>query len=86
MKLTSDQTQKIITEFNKYSPHICPVCKGMEYQLNETIFEMREFSGGSLFVGGQSSIFPAVLLTCKKCGHTHFFNAILLGVINKEGK
>lgn len=84
MKLTSEQAKKAIDELKKFSPLICSVCKNSSLQLNDTIFELREFNQGNFVVGGQSNIFPVLTLTCNKCGHTYFFNAILLGVLPKD--
>jgi predicted nucleic-acid-binding Zn-ribbon protein len=86
MKLSENQTSKVLEALNKYAPLSCPICKSQNFQLNDIIFEIREFSGGNLVIGGQSSIFPAITLTCKQCGYSHFFNAVSLGLIGKETK
>jgi ribosomal protein S27AE len=86
MKLTKKQADKIVGELNKFIPHFCPICHSGEMSINENIFEMREFNGGNLILGGQSAVFPVIPLSCGKCGHTIFFNAVLLGILNKEGK
>jgi len=59
-------------------------CGAHNWILNDKIFELREFQGGGLVIGGESSVFPVITVTCKDCGYTYFFNAILLGVIEKS--
>lgn len=55
-------------------PKTCPVC----HQINWTVggvFEMRQYSGGGLIVGGP--VFPVNPVTCLNCGYTFFLNAVL---------
>lgn len=86
MKLTPNQSNKAIKELEKFVPHVCSMCRSSDVRLNDTIFELREYNSGNLIIGGPSTIFPVVALNCVKCGHTDFFNAVLLGVLDKDGK
>jgi len=83
MKLTEEQKRSVQEKLSYFISHSCEVCNGREWVLNDTIFETREFNGGNLVIGGQSGIFPLITVSCKNCGRSHFFNAILLGVITK---
>lgn len=83
MKLTEQQQTKALDALNTYLPLTCPACKNQNFQLNDSIFEIREFNGGNIVLGGQSTIFPVIALTCKNCGHTNLFNAVVLGLIEK---
>ena len=40
--------------------------------------------GGNFVVGGRVSVFPVLAVSCKSCGYTHYFNAILIGVVKKQ--
>ena len=85
MKLTEEQKNKVIEVLSDFLKRIpCNVCQGKEWILNDTIFELREFQGGNLVIGGKSSVFPVIAVVCKNCGNTLFFNAIQLGLIKKE--
>jgi hypothetical protein len=57
--------------------------------LFDNVWELREFQGGGLVVGG-SPILPVVALMCNVCGHTILFNAFAVKAIErpqeKEGK
>lgn len=45
---------------------------------------MREFQNGDLILGGDSAIMPFVSLSCDKCAHTLFINAISIGVVSPQ--
>ncbi len=82
MKLTEEQQKKSIDKLQEFFAHSCE-CSGHDWILNDRIFELRDFQGGGITIGGQSTIFPVIVVTCKQCGRTHFFNAIILGLIEK---
>jgi len=86
MKLTEGQKNKAIEVLSGFLKSPCNVCQGKDWILNDTIFELREFQGGALVIGGKNSIFPVITVICKTCGNTLFFNAIQLGLIKKEGE
>ena len=85
MKIDEEQKriieQKLFPFFEKKS---CGICSGKDWLFSETIFEMREFEKGNFIIGGKSSIFPVLAVTCKSCGNVYFFNAISVELINKE--
>lgn len=63
---------------------VCPICEGRSWNV-EDIFEIRQFEGGNLVIGGNSSLIPLVPITCDKCGYTFFLNAIKAGIIDQNG-
>lgn len=86
MKLTKEQQKKASDELKSFFSKPCG-CSGENWILNDKIFELREFNEGNFVLGGQnSSIFPVIAVSCSKCGNTHFFNAILLGLIKKDNE
>ncbi|MFH1443850.1 MAG: hypothetical protein ABIG34_00475 [Candidatus Peregrinibacteria bacterium] len=86
MKLNDDQQKKLVEKLNKVwvPPKTCPVCGQNEWDLSGVVFELREFHGGGMVIGGKSSLTPVVHATCKNCSHTLFFNALKLGLISKD--
>ncbi len=42
------------------------------------------FVGGGLIVGGPT--YPQVMIVCTVCGNTKYFNAVIMGVVEKEGE
>lgn len=85
MKLTQVQKDKALETLNKHGMPTCIICQSQNFVLNDTLFELREFDFGSLVAGTQSTIFPVVPLTCKTCGHSHLFNAVLMGLLDNKG-
>lgn len=83
MKLTARQQQKFLKAFAKTKPK-CPLCGGIEFELLDAVYEVREFDGTRLPLGGDVSLVPFLLTVCKKCGRMESFNALTLGIIDEE--
>jgi len=62
----------------------CPVCANSVLILTDRIFEIREFFGGKLELGGNSNVIPVISLVCEQCGYILFFNAVKLGLIKPK--
>lgn len=88
MRLTEEQIKIVIEKLSKTAPNgiICPVCGNKRWNVNNTISEVREFQNGSIILGGNSSLIPIINITCQNCAHTLFFNALQMGLINREGE
>lgn len=83
MKLTPEQIKLVISKLdkNKDKRRACSICGNNTWMLNDTIFEMREFMGGDMVIGG-TSIMPVISVSCTECGHTRFISAIRMGVVS----
>ena len=86
MKLNEDQKRKLLEKLSLLKGSKCPICGATVWIINDTIFEMREFQDGNLVIGGGTAILPVIPVTCKKCGHTVFFNALSLGLIQSKNE
>ena len=77
MKLDFEQKEKVKQLLDEKTSEkvLCPVCGHKEWNLSDTIFEIREYHGGD-FIAGKGSIVPVIVLTCTNCGNSLFFNAI----------
>ena len=84
MRLTKKQKELFNRRFPSLVESGCPVCRKGNFVVNDTIFELREFQGGGLYIGDQYSILPVISVVCNHCGHTLFFNAVLLGLVKPE--
>ncbi len=84
MKLNDEQKKILETRLRFLNKASCPLCEGKKWVIHDTIFEIREFHGGNFVVGGKSAIIPVVSVSCATCGHTLFFNAIQIGLLEKE--
>lgn len=83
MKLTTEQSEKVrqqLLSFGALGP--CPTCQHRQWTLSELIVEVREFHGAGLTLGG--SLVPLIAINCTRCSNTQFFNAIFLGVVERQ--
>ena len=67
---------------DKWKGVACPLCGGLEWSVSDRIFEMREYNGGNLVIGGANAmITPVIPVTCSNCGNTVLINALAAGVL-----
>ena len=64
----------------KWKGQKCQMCCEGNWNISDTIFELREYNQGSLVIGG-GPIIPVIPITCDNCGNTILINAIKAGVI-----
>ena len=55
---------------------------GESVPVNDSIFELRGYNKGNIVGGGP--LIPLLVASCANCGHTIFFNAIALGLIDPQ--
>jgi len=86
MKLPKDQKKKLMEYVqDSWKPPIqCPLCKGNEWVPSEEIYEIREFHGGGLVLGGGGKISPIFPITCRICGNTVLINPLVAGIDLKK--
>ncbi len=86
MKLSEAQHKQLLEHLQEKwkAPAACHVCKSNDWEVPVEIYEMREFHGGSMVLGGNSSIIPTCPITCKVCGNTVFINPLVAGIKLKE--
>jgi hypothetical protein len=63
----------------KWAGRKCAQCGVGNWQIQDSVFELRQYGGGGLVVG--LPIIPVVPVTCANCGNTVLVNAILAGVL-----
>ena len=87
MKLSKDQADRFIQHLWHIAPNgiKCPVCGNVKWGINEQIFEIIEFTGSTMSLGAGTNIVPLVVITCDNCQHTLTFNALKLGLLDREG-
>lgn len=85
MELTDEQLQKIIDTITGYIPNglSCPVCGKSHWNLSNLVMEVKEYEKDENLIG-EKRVTPFITLTCKNCSNTLFFNAIRLGIIEKD--
>jgi hypothetical protein len=58
----------------------CSVCGGGNWQLEDPLFELREFAGGDVPI--QGNVKPLLAVTCKTCGNVLLMSPITTGIIS----
>ena len=82
MKLTEKQQEQIINKFTElWTDKTCEICSNKDWNIDDTIFEMREFHGATTILG-KGMLKPLLIVSCTKCSNTKFFNAINLDLID----
>lgn len=77
--------KKALEWINEKCPNlICECCQQKSWILTEDMVMPMPFVGGGLIVGGPT--YPQVMIVCTVCGNTKYFNAVVMGVVEKEGK
>ena len=84
MKLTPDQTEIVVKKLENLLGSACERCKTQEWLVNDRIFELKEFGSSPISSAENNAVYPVVVVACKNCGTTHFFSAILLGLLEKK--
>ena len=74
-------------------PKHCNACGGCAWVVEEVYCierldgpKSRVVEGILGFPFGSNRFFPVLPVWCGKCGNTHFFNAIVLGIVDRDGK
>ncbi|HAT8958780.1 TPA: hypothetical protein JBA90_14065 [Legionella pneumophila subsp. pneumophila] len=77
-----DKQQKVIDWINaKWNQKKCEVCQHNSWELADFLVVSPRFEG-NLTLGGK--VAPHVLVTCKNCANTKFFNAVMVGIIDRN--
>jgi len=63
----------------------CPLCGVGNWNISDSVFELREFHDGSIVLGA-GPIIPVIPVTCSNCGNTIMVNALLSGAVEKPEK
>jgi len=82
-KLTESEKKKALEWFKAHWPeeYRCPVSGHTDWLLAEHMVVPPRYAPGTLGAGGIS--YPQVMVICQGCGLTLYFNATLMGVLEK---
>ncbi len=84
MQLSQQEMQRIIEWLQTHwvGGQHCSICGHTDWLVNDRIFHLQEY----LPEFPQPPVsHPVVPVICRNCGHTVYFNAIHLGVLNQQG-
>jgi len=82
-KINSEKFLNHLKEKWKGQP--CPLCGVGNWNVSDSVYELREFHDGNLVIGS-GPIVPIVPVTCSNCGNTIMVNALLSGAVEKPKK
>jgi hypothetical protein len=87
MRLNREQSEAFLAFLKEQwtTGIICPVCMSKSWNVSDTVFELREFQGGAMVLGG-GLIQPIIPVSCTKCGYVIHFNAVHAGVVKAPQK
>ena len=70
---------------SKWQGRPCQMCGIGNWNISDSIFELREYNKGDLVIGG-GPIIPVIPITCDNCGNIVFVNGIKAGLIKLNKK
>ncbi len=84
--LDGKQKQKIVDFLNEKAPRVgsCPECGSQKMTLGDHVVQPMNASAGGVSIGGPS--YPQIMIVCENCGHTKYFNAVVIGILDEGGK
>lgn len=84
-KYFNEERQKKALDWinSKWPIKTCEICSQTKWELSDFLVAAPRFEG-SIMLGGK--IAPHIMVMCRNCGNTKFFNAVIMGLIeeNKE--
>ena len=63
----------------------CPICGNARWGFGPDLVEVRNFNGSRRSLGEEESVYPLVLVFCSTCTYTVFFNALVIGAVERGG-
>ena len=79
MQLNQEGRARLQNHLQNVLRNPCAVCGGSQWQVEDTMFELREFAGGG--IATQGSVKPVVTATCNNCGHILFMSPLTTGIV-----
>ena len=86
-ELDSEQQKKILEHIKKKVKFLdkCPMChKPATLELLDEMFEVRESTDDPKKITLGGKMIPVIVVVCKNCGYTMFFNAFATGAITRK--
>lgn len=82
-KLTLAEKQVILEWWRRHrngQTMACPVCNNPDWIIADHVVQPIT-SASNLIIGGEG--YPQIMLVSKQCGYTIYFNAVMIGIIEK---
>jgi hypothetical protein len=80
--MSNYDTQVLINHLKeKWQGRGCSQCGSRGWEIQGSVYELRQYSQGTLVIGG--AIIPVVPVTCANCGNTVLVNALSAGAVER---
>ena len=66
----------------KWKGRTCPMCQAGNWNVQDSTYQLLEFSEGGLVLGGP--VIPVIPIVCSNCGNTVLVNAITAGIVSAK--
>lgn len=76
-----DITKAISFVQAKWTNAQCNACGGTQHNIEQNVFQLLEFNGEGLSIGGP--VYPVIPVTCTNCGHIRLLSGVVAGVTTK---
>ena len=81
MQLNQEGRTRFQAHLQQFLRNPCSVCGSGSWQVEDAIFELREFTGNQ--PQSQLSLKPVLAMTCNGCGHVVFMSPLKTGIIGQ---
>ncbi len=82
MQLNNEGRARFQAHLQNFLRQPCSVCGNGSWQVEDSIFELREFMGNT--PQQQMSVKPVLAMTCNGCGHVVFMSPLKAGIISAQ--
>lgn len=74
--MSNFDTEKLLSHLKvKWASRPCPMCGSGPWNVQDSIFQLLEYSEGGISIGGP--VIPVIPVACTNCGNTVLVNAIV---------
>ena len=81
--MSNSDSEKVIKHLQeKWKGAKCPMCGEGSWGVQDSVFQLTEFSQGNVILGGP--VIPVIPVSCNNCGNTILVNAIQIGVVKQS--
>ena len=86
-KLNQAQFQAVMKQLDKKAkgfPKKCPMCEINDWKVK--VSDIKDFYEERLVPDAEAAFAPMLAITCGYCGYTIWFNALVLGVVDRDSR
>lgn len=81
-RLTPDEKRRFADWLKTHGVKPCPMCGKRNWAIGDHLVASVPYAGGELVMAG--TLYPQAMLVCGNCGHTAYFNAVVIGLVRRD--